>query len=109
MIPSLQRDVKRCTGTIIWLSTPDLYQERALTILFSYLRGDFRRGPAALQVQAELPFLLYRTIPKRRHVQKIRRVSDHQVMSKMYWGSVVIKYFILKRRDTVQILHRHKL
>ncbi len=46
---------------------------------------------------------------KRRRVQKNRRVSDRQVMKKMYWGSVVVQHFVLGKCQTAQILHRFEL
>jgi len=79
------------------------------TIILSFLRGDFRRGPAALQVQLILPFLFYKAFLKRRNVTRIRRVSDRVIMKRMYWGSVVIQHFLLRRRKTAQILHRYEL
>lgn len=79
------------------------------TIVFSFLRGDFRRGPAALKVQFQLPALIYRLVPKRKQVQKTRRRPDLQVMEKMYWGSVVIQHFVLRKKQTAQILHRYEL
>lgn len=78
-------------------------------ILVSFLRRDFRRGPAALYVQVTLPILLYKSLRKRRQVQKIRRVGDRGVMGKMYRGSVVLQHFLFGRGETAQILHRHKL
>jgi len=78
-------------------------------IVISFLRRDFRRGPAALYVQCILPVLLYKSLRKRRYVQKVRRVSDKQVMKKMYRGSVIIQHFVLQRRETAQILHRNEL
>lgn len=79
------------------------------TIVISFLRRDFRRGPAALQVQMELPLLLWQSFRKRNQTQKIRRISDRKVMQKMYWGSVVIAHFIFRRNKTAQILHRTEL
>lgn len=79
------------------------------TIIVSFLRGDFRRGPAALQVQFILPLLLYKSFLKRRKIKKVRCVGDRQVMRKMYWGSVVIQHFLLGKSQTAQILHRCEL
>lgn len=79
------------------------------TIVVSFLRGDFRRGPAALEVQLTLPVLIYKSFRKRQQSQKVRRASDRQVMKKMYWGSVIIQHFVFGRRQTAQILHRHEL
>jgi len=69
------------------------------TIVISLLRRDFRRGPAALKVQFQFPVLFIRFFRKRRQVQKARRLSDRQVMKKMYWGSVVVQH----------LLHRYML
>ncbi|TKJ38385.1 hypothetical protein CEE37_12760 [candidate division LCP-89 bacterium B3_LCP] len=79
------------------------------TIFVSFLRGDFRRGPAALQVQFLLPLLLFHALRKRKAVQKVRRVSDRQIMKKLYRGSVVIQHFAFGKRETTQILHRNEL
>jgi len=78
-------------------------------ILISFLRGDWRRGPAALAVQLQLPWLFIRFLKKRRRVQSLRRVHDDQVMNKMYRGSVVIQHFLLGKRETQTILHRLEL
>ncbi len=78
-------------------------------IAVSFLRRDFRRGPAALQVQLTLPYLFFKAFSKRKQVRKVRRVSDHQVMKKMYWGSVVLQHFLFRRQETAQILHRYEL
>ena len=78
-------------------------------ILISFLRGDWRRGPAALAVQLQLPWLFIRFLKKRRQVQSLRRVRDDQVMNKMYRGSVVIQHFLLGKRETQTILHRLEL
>jgi len=78
-------------------------------IALSFLRRDFRRGPAALAVQVQLPLAFCRALPKRRRVQKNRRVSDREVMKKMYRGSVVVQHFLLGKTETAQILHRHAL
>jgi GT2 family glycosyltransferase len=77
-------------------------------ILISFLRGDWRRGPAALTVQVQLPLLLIRFLKKRRQVQMIRRVSDGRVMDKMYRGSVVIQHFLFGKRETQAILPRRE-
>jgi hypothetical protein len=79
------------------------------TIVISLLRGDFRRGPAALKVQFQFPIVFIRFFAKRRQVQKTRRISDSKVMKKMYWGSVVVQHFVLGKRRTAQILHRYEL
>jgi len=78
-------------------------------ILISFLRGDWRRGPAALAVQLQLPWLFIRFLKKRRQVQSLRRVGDDQVMDQMYRGSVVIQHFLLGKRETRAILHRLEL
>jgi hypothetical protein len=78
-------------------------------ILISFLRRDWRRGPAALAVQLQLPWLLIRFLKKRRQVQSLRRVQDAQVMRKMYCGSVVIQHFLFGKRATQAILHRLEL
>ncbi|MFH1862022.1 MAG: hypothetical protein ABH878_04340, partial [bacterium] len=78
-------------------------------IIYSFLRRDFRRGPAALEVQFKLPFLMIQCFKKRRQLQKIRRVNDAEVMKKMYWGSVVFQHFLFRKRKTTQILHRNIL
>jgi GT2 family glycosyltransferase len=79
------------------------------TIVVSYLRGDFRRGPAALTVQFMLPWLLFRFFSKRRQVQKVRRVSDRQIRRKMYRGSIVIQHFLLGKEKTTQILQKNEM
>lgn len=79
------------------------------TIIVSFLRGDFRRGPAALTVQFMLPWLLYRCFSKRRQVQKIRRVSDREIRRKMYRGSIVIQHFLLGKEKTTQILQKNEM
>ncbi|MBU0517887.1 glycosyltransferase family 2 protein [bacterium] len=79
------------------------------TIIASFLRGDFRRGPAALKVQLFLPILLYKSLSKRSGIQKLRRVSDRQIMKKMYWGSVVFQHFVFGKTKTAQILHQNEL
>ncbi|MCX6641031.1 MAG: glycosyltransferase family 2 protein [bacterium] len=78
-------------------------------IAVSFLRRDFRRGPAALSVQLRLPLLIFQNMGKRRLVQKNRRISDRQVMKQMYRGSIVLQHFLLGRRETAQILHQNEL
>lgn len=79
------------------------------TIIVSFLRGDFRRGPAALKVQFILPILLLKSLAKRGNIQKLRRVSDRQIMKKMYWGSIVMQHFVFGKTKTAQILHKNEL
>lgn len=93
---------------LVWILPLRIVLEWGI-IFLSFLRGDFRRGPAALQVQAGLPFLLVKSLRKRQHVQKIRQVNDSQVLKNMYRGSVVMQHFVLRRKGTAQILHRHEL
>ncbi len=93
---------------LVWILPSRVILEWGI-IFVSFLRGDFRRGPAALQVQAELPFLLVKSLHKRQHVHKIRRIRDSQVMKKMFRGSIVMQHFILRRKKTAQILHRYQL
>jgi len=95
-------------GQLAWILPIKIIFECGI-ILVSFLRPDFRRGPAALAVMAEFPVLLIRFFRKRAQVQKIRRVSDRQVMRKMYRGSVVIQHFLLGKRRTEAILHRREL
>ena len=93
---------------LVWILPIRIILEWGI-IFISFLRGDFRRGPAALQVQLELPFLFYHTFRKRNQVRKVRRVSDREVMKKMYRRSVVIQHFVFRRQKTMQILHRNEL
>jgi GT2 family glycosyltransferase len=93
---------------LVWILPLRIVLEWGI-IFVSFLRGDFRRGPAAVQVQLSLPVLVYKALRKRRSVQKVRRVSDRQVMNRMYRGSVVIQHFMLGKKETAQILHRNEL
>jgi GT2 family glycosyltransferase len=93
---------------LVWILPLRIILEWGI-IIVSFLRGDFRRGPAALKVQLSLPFLVYKAFLKRREISKIRRTDDRQVMRKMYWGSIVFQHFLFGKRQTEQILHRNRL
>jgi GT2 family glycosyltransferase len=93
---------------LVWILPLRIFFEWG-TIFISLLRGDFRRGPAAFKVQLQFPIVFFRFFGKRRQAQKARRISDHQVMKKMYWGSVVVQHFLLGKGQTAQILHRYEL
>ncbi|HEX7344528.1 MAG TPA: glycosyltransferase family 2 protein [bacterium] len=93
---------------LLWVLPLKIFFEWGV-ILISFFRGDWRRGPAALAVQIQLPVLLIQFLKKRRQVQSLRRVRDRQVMNKMYRGSVVLQHFLFGKRETRAILHRLEL
>ncbi len=93
---------------LVWILPLRIVLEWGI-IVISFLRGDFRRGPAALQVQLGMPALLYRSCRKRKATQKVRHTGDREIMRKMYRGSVVIQHFLLRKTKTAQILHRNEI
>jgi GT2 family glycosyltransferase len=95
-------------ANLVWILPLRIFFEWG-TIFISLLRGDWRRGPAALKVQFQFPIVFFRFFGKRRQAQKARRVSDFQVMKKMYRGSIVVQHFLLGKCQTAQILHRYEL
>jgi hypothetical protein len=95
-------------ASLVWILPLRIILEWGI-IVVSFLRGDFRRGPAALQVQLGMPALLLRSLRKRKATQKVRRTDDRQIMRKMYRGSVVIQHFLFRKTKTAQILHRNEI
>jgi len=69
-----------------------------LALGFSLLRLDFGRVLAILKAHGWLlvhPNFVFR---KRRHAQSLRKVSDEQILARLYRGTIALSFYIFKKR-----------
>ncbi|RMF58068.1 MAG: glycosyltransferase family 2 protein, partial [Calditrichaeota bacterium] len=69
------------------------------------LKGHFRNAAAVAKAYGWLITHIPLMLRKRRITQQMRRVSDREVLNRMYPGSIVFEYFILKRKKFSQLLY----
>ncbi len=72
------------------------------------VKGHFANALAILKAYSWLISHIPLILRKRRITQQRRRLSDQQVLNRMYPGSIVFEYFILKRRKFSQLLFLKK-
>lgn len=69
-----------------------------LALAFSLLKLDFGRTGAILKSHGWILFHPCAIIRRRRRVKSLRRVSDTEIMEKLYRGSVALDYYLLKKQ-----------
>ena len=93
------------------LSKRNLMMRLPIRILFDslaffseFIKGHWRNAFAVVRaywwVLKHLPLILQH----RFHTQRLRKVADKEVLNRMYPGSIVLEYFILKRKRFSELL-----
>ena len=80
-----------------------------LALFVELLKGHFANAGAIIRAYTWLvthPMLILR---KRKLAQARRRVSDRMALKKMYRGSIVFEYFLLKKQRFNELLFHKKL
>ncbi|NIR51403.1 glycosyltransferase family 2 protein [candidate division KSB1 bacterium] len=75
-----------------------------VAVIYSLIKLDFVRIRAVFVALGYVGFHLNKILAKRRRVQKNRKLSDAQIFSKFYRGSIVFDYFVKGRRSCTELL-----
>jgi len=89
-----------------WLSTVLVFPLRLIfemIAVFTYIAWSDRRGAwAVLRAFADFVLWLPSTLRKRYEVQRLRKLSDLELWSAFYHRSIVMDYFLLRRRSYLE-------
>ena len=79
-----------------------------LAFSMEVLKGHFTNALAVAKAYIWVLFHLGLILRKRREVQKLRREAEKTVLQRMYPGSIVFEYFLLKRRSFSKLIFIEK-
>lgn len=89
-------------STLLWIFPARLLLE-LMTVLFALIKFDFTRVRAVCAALGALVFNAPKIIKKRKDVHRIRKLSDADIFSKMYKGSIVLDYFFRGKKTVNQL------
>lgn len=84
-------------GTLLWVLPLRMGMEAA-ALLFSLLKGEIKQALAVPTAWLAAGRALPHVFQTRKMIRKMRRRSDRDVMKLMYPGSIVIQYFLFRKR-----------
>ncbi len=89
--------IKNYSLTMLLLVLPIRILFEMATVVADSILWDGKRGKAVLQALWYIFTHIGVVLRKRRHVQKLRKVSDRAILANMYRGSIVIDHYVRKR------------
>lgn len=101
--------LKNLSAGNLWLRLPLRIPLDALAFTLELLKGHFANGLAIAKAYGWLVSHTGLMFRKRRENQRYRKLPDKAVLRKMYPGSVVFEYFILRRKAFSKLLLRKHL
>lgn len=70
------------------------------TIIMDFIFWEGKRSKAALKSLVDISFHIFSIFSKRSKIQKLRKVSDSEIMKNMYKGSIVFEHYLKKKKPT---------
>ena len=79
--------------SLLWIFPVRIILE-IVTLIYALVKRDFKRFNAATKGLWYVLMNFRQIKKKRQHVQKLRKLTDRQILRKMYRGSIVFEYFV---------------
>jgi GT2 family glycosyltransferase len=99
--------IKNYSGLRLMLLLPLRLVMEVMTILTDLLFWEGKRARAVVNALIDLTKQIGPIRRKRKQVQKLRRVSDRQIMKNMYPGSIVFAHF-LRKQDALECVRKFR-
>ena len=75
-----------------------------VAVLYAIVRLDLNHLLGIIQAQLWILFHPHVIIHRRKKVKQVRKIKDKKIFKRLYWGSVVLDYYIRRKKTSAEII-----
>ena len=75
-----------------------------VAVLYAIVRLDLNHLLGIIQAQLWILFHPHVIIHRRKKVKQVRKIKDKKIFKRLYWGSVVLDYYIRRKKTSAEVL-----